>query len=88
MLEITLRAALDMRYPRELLRVYLLDDGGTQQKLNQPDAAKAADAHARVQALTRLAERHAASISRASATSKRRRATSTPPSRAPAANWL
>jgi cellulose synthase (UDP-forming) len=58
MLEITLRAALDMRYPRDLLRVYLLDDGGTQQKLNQADAGKAAEAHARVQALTQMAWRH------------------------------
>jgi cellulose synthase (UDP-forming) len=58
LLEITLRAALDMRYPPELLRVYLLDDGGTHQKLNQPDAGKAADAHARVQALTQMVERH------------------------------
>jgi cellulose synthase (UDP-forming) len=58
MLEITLRAALDMRYPRELLRVYLLDDGGTQQKLSQADAGKAAEAHARVQALTQMAGHH------------------------------
>ena len=58
LLEITLRAAMDMRYPRELLNVYLLDDGGTHEKLTQPDSGKAADARARANDLKALAERH------------------------------
>ena len=58
LLQVTLRAALDMRYPRELLRVYLLDDGGTRQKLTQPDPVKAAEARERSQALRQMAEDH------------------------------
>ncbi|MDR9468993.1 UDP-forming cellulose synthase catalytic subunit [Marinospirillum sp.] len=44
LLEITLRAALMMHYPAGRLSVYLLDDGGTDQKVNSPDpvAAKSA----------------------------------------------
>ena len=44
LLEVTLRAALHMQYPKEKLFVYLLDDGGTDQKVNSPDpkAAQAA----------------------------------------------
>lgn len=45
-LELTLRAALLMRYPRERLRVYLLDDGATEEKLASPDPAVAARARA------------------------------------------
>ncbi len=58
LLEVTLRAALDMRYPRELLNVYLLDDGGTQQKRTQPDALKAAEAQARADAMRAMVMRH------------------------------
>ncbi len=58
LLEVTLRAALNMRYPREYLNVYLLDDGGTEQKCTQPDADKAAAARERAVALRNLAERH------------------------------
>lgn len=58
LLETTLRAALDMRYPRGRFNVYLLDDGGTQQKLSQNNATKAADALARAQALRAMCERH------------------------------
>jgi cellulose synthase (UDP-forming) len=58
LLQVTLRAALDMRYPRELLRVYLLDDGGTSQKLTQADPLKAAEARERSQALRQMAESH------------------------------
>ena len=58
LLQVTLRAALDMRYPRELLNVYLLDDGGTHQKLTQSDRDKAAEAHARAGKLKELAARH------------------------------
>ena len=58
LLEVTLRAALNMRYPRERLNVYLLDDGGTDQKCTQADAAKAEAARERASALRQLAERH------------------------------
>nr|WP_279634499.1 UDP-forming cellulose synthase catalytic subunit [Paraburkholderia steynii] len=58
LLQVTLRAALDMRYPRELLNVYLLDDGGTHQKVTQSDPDKAADAHARASELKALVARH------------------------------
>jgi cellulose synthase (UDP-forming) len=44
LLEVTLRAALIMRYPANLLRVHLLDDGGTDQKIEDKDPAKAAAA--------------------------------------------
>jgi cellulose synthase (UDP-forming) len=44
LLEVTLRAALIMRYPANLLRVHLLDDGGTDQKIADQDPAKAAAA--------------------------------------------
>jgi cellulose synthase (UDP-forming) len=58
LLQVTLRAALDMRYPRELLNVYLLDDGGTHQKLTQADPSRAAEAHTRANELMELAVRH------------------------------
>jgi cellulose synthase (UDP-forming) len=41
LLEVTLRAAVIMRYPAHLLNVHLLDDGGTDQKTHDPDPAKA-----------------------------------------------
>jgi cellulose synthase (UDP-forming) len=42
LLDITLRAALMIDYPQDKLRVHLLDDGGTDQKINQAnkDAGK------------------------------------------------
>ncbi len=43
-LETTLIAALQMNYPRDRFRVYLLDDGGTDQKCEQADPAKRAEA--------------------------------------------
>jgi cellulose synthase (UDP-forming) len=60
LLQVTLRAALDMRYPRELLNVYLLDDGGTLQKRTQTDPIKSAQAQERSLALRQMAERHGA----------------------------
>ena len=57
MLEVTLLAALQVRYPREKLRVYLLDDGGTAQKRNDPDPERAAAAWERHQILRALCER-------------------------------
>jgi cellulose synthase (UDP-forming) len=60
MLEITLRAALDMRYDRDRVNVYLLDDGGTEQKRTQADPVKAAAAQERALTLSLLAARHGA----------------------------
>ncbi|EJN10291.1 UDP-forming cellulose synthase catalytic subunit [Herbaspirillum sp. YR522] len=61
LLEITLRAALDMRYPQAShVRVYLLDDGGTLQKRTQASPAKAAEARQRHIDLQALARRHGA----------------------------
>jgi cellulose synthase (UDP-forming) len=54
MLEITLLAALQVRYPKHKLQVYLLDDGGTVNKRNNPDPIKSAAAwqrHRQLQAL-------------------------------------
>lgn len=60
LLQITMRAALDMRYPASHLKVYLLDDGGTVQKRNQASPAKAAEALQRHEELKALAEKHGA----------------------------
>jgi cellulose synthase (UDP-forming) len=57
LLETTLRAALQMRYPAARLRVHLLDDGGTDQKINDPDAEKAASARDRRATLQALCAR-------------------------------
>lgn len=56
LLEITLRAARQMRYEGKVT-VCLLDDGGTDQKVNDPDPAKAAAALERRHELMALAER-------------------------------
>lgn len=47
LLEITLRAALQVRYPHDKLKVYLLDDGGTVQKRNDPVRKRAKAAQER-----------------------------------------
>jgi cellulose synthase (UDP-forming) len=47
LLEVTLRAALSMRYDPDRLRVVLCDDGGTDQKLADPNPAKAEAARSR-----------------------------------------
>ncbi|MBM3116379.1 UDP-forming cellulose synthase catalytic subunit [Jeongeupia naejangsanensis] len=66
LLEVTIRAAMNIRYPAAKLRVYLLDDGGTVQKRDQADEAKALDAIARHKWLRKLCQRHGAHyISRA-----------------------
>ena len=57
LLEVTLLSAVQIRYPRDKLRVYLLDDGGTVQKRNDPDPAKAAAAFERHQVLRAMCER-------------------------------
>lgn len=53
-LDTTLLAALNMRYPAGKLRVYLLDDGGTEQKRADPNPAKAAEAQHRHDTLMAL----------------------------------
>jgi cellulose synthase (UDP-forming) len=57
LLEVTLRAAAILRYPADLLRVHLLDDGGTDQKLSDTDPEKAAAAWQRRQELQALCAR-------------------------------
>ena len=52
----TIAAARSMDYPADKLTVWLLDDGGSDQKCNQPDKKKAADARERRRLLTALAE--------------------------------
>ncbi|TJZ76273.1 UDP-forming cellulose synthase catalytic subunit [Chitiniphilus eburneus] len=59
-LEVTLRAACNLHYPRDKLRVYLLDDGGTEQKRGQNDTLKAITANVRLMQLTEMARRHGA----------------------------
>ncbi len=56
-LETTLIAALNMRYAPGKLKVYLLDDGGTEQKRNDPDPVKAAAARQRHETLKALCTR-------------------------------
>jgi cellulose synthase (UDP-forming) len=53
----TLIAATQLRYPAEKLHVWLLDDGGTAQKLNDADPARAAAAAERATTLQALAQR-------------------------------
>lgn len=57
LLEITLIAATQIRYPRAKLQVYLLDDGGTAQKRQDSDPSRSAAAWERHRALQRLCER-------------------------------
>ena len=56
LLEITLLAATQVAYPRGKFKVYLLDDGGTVQKRNDADPAKAQAAQERHEALQKLAQ--------------------------------
>lgn len=57
LLEVTLLAATQVAYPDKKLAVYLLDDGGTVQKRNDPDPLKAQQAIRRHEELTELARR-------------------------------
>jgi cellulose synthase (UDP-forming) len=57
LLEVTLLAAVQIRYPREKFKVYLLDDGGTQQKCHALDLQKAAAAQTRRRTLQALCQR-------------------------------
>jgi cellulose synthase (UDP-forming) len=55
-LETTVWAAVQLRYPREKLNVYVLDDGATREKLEDRDPAKAAFARRRQRELRELCE--------------------------------
>lgn len=55
LLATTVAAATQMDYPKDKLNIYLLDDGGTDQKCNQSDPEKAAEAIARRAELQSLA---------------------------------
>jgi cellulose synthase (UDP-forming) len=54
-LAMTIAAARDMDYPAGKLAVYLLDDGGTDQKCNSPDHFEAEAARERREAMRQLA---------------------------------
>jgi cellulose synthase (UDP-forming) len=54
LLEITLLAATQIRYPKDKLCIYLLDDGGTEQKCNDADPDKVTVAHNRRYLLRKL----------------------------------
>ena len=56
----TVIAATQMRYPQDKLHVYLLDDGGTPQKLNNPNQEKAVAAQERSSKLKAIAEQFGA----------------------------
>ncbi|RUM50265.1 MAG: cellulose synthase catalytic subunit (UDP-forming) [Hydrogenothermus sp.] len=49
--KITALAATALDYPKEKFKVYILDDGGTKQKLNDPDIKKREENRKRAQAL-------------------------------------
>lgn len=51
MVQITLTACRQLDYPREKLNVFVLDDGGTTQKIEDSDVTKAAAARRRAQQL-------------------------------------
>ena len=57
LLEITLRAALLLEYPQEKLHIHLLDDGGTDQKINQKDKKAASQALERRHSLQSLCKK-------------------------------
>ncbi len=57
MLEITLRAAIMLDYPADKLSIHLLDDGGTDQKINQDNQEAAKEALERRHQLQALCEK-------------------------------
>ena len=59
-LEVTIIAATQIRYPADRFNVYLIDDGGTEQKRNDKDPVKAAAAQARHVDLQALCQRYGA----------------------------
>jgi len=56
-LKTTLLAAKNIRYPKNKLKIYLLDDGGTLQLRNDPDLNKAQQAKKRHQLLKQMCSR-------------------------------
>jgi cellulose synthase (UDP-forming) len=54
---VTAAACTHLDYPKEKLNIYILDDGGTAQKLNDPDPRRAAAARRRVERLKSMAFR-------------------------------
>ena len=56
-LEVTIRAAKLLDYPKDKLRVHLLDDGGTDQKINSTNPVAAATAKLRREELQQLCQR-------------------------------
>jgi cellulose synthase (UDP-forming) len=57
LLEVTLRCCLAVRYPQDKKRIFLLDDGGTDQKRNDRDIKKRQEAISRHHELRKLCER-------------------------------
>jgi cellulose synthase (UDP-forming) len=57
LLEVTLRCCLAVRYPADKKRIYLLDDGGTAQKRNDPNPRKRQQAIDRHRELRELCDR-------------------------------
>jgi cellulose synthase (UDP-forming) len=55
LLKTTVIAATQMRYPAQKLNVYVLDDGGTQEKLHQSDTARSEAAAGRAQHIKDIA---------------------------------
>ncbi len=60
LLRTTVCAAIDLDYPKEKLRVYLLDDGGTEQKCHAANPAAAEEAKGRRRDLTAMCEQFGA----------------------------
>jgi cellulose synthase (UDP-forming) len=55
--KITATACTQLIYPKEKLSIFILDDGGTDQKLNDPDPKKASAARERAEKLKAIARR-------------------------------
>ncbi len=60
LLQTTLIAATQLRYPPQKLHVYVLDDGGTHEKLHQPDPARSRAALLRAQRIKNITARYGA----------------------------
>jgi cellulose synthase (UDP-forming) len=56
-IRLTATACTQLIYPKEKLTIFILDDGGTDQKINNPDPEKAAAAKKRAQKLKAIARR-------------------------------
>lgn len=60
LLKTTVIAATQLRYPAQKLRVYVLDDGGTHEKLHQADPAHSYAAMSRARRIREIATRYGA----------------------------